>query len=187
MAVVVSFFRAVNVGGYNKVKMDDLRKVYESLGLQGVQTYVHSGNVVCRTAGKDIGGLAKRIVDAVEASFGFRTAVVLRTAPELRAVVERNPFAGRKDVAPNRLLVSFLDGDPGPEAPGRMKEFDGYEEELRLAGREFYIHYPNGAGRSRLPIARIEKALGGVQGTARNWNTILRLLQMAETLESGPK
>jgi len=187
MAVVVSLFRAVNVGGYNMVKMDALRKVYESLGLQGVQTYVQSGNVVCRTAGKDIGGLAKRIVDAVEASFGFRTAVMLRTVPELRAVVERNPFAGRKDVAPNRLLVSFLDGDPGPEAPRRIKEFEAYEEELRLAGRELYIHYPNGAGRSRLPIPRVEKALGGVQGTARNWNTVLRLLEMAEALESGPK
>ncbi len=184
MPVVVSLFRAVNVGGNNRMAMQALREVYGSLGLLGAQTYVQSGNVVCRVPGKDIRGLAKRIADAVEAAFGFRAAVVLRTAPELRAVVEGNPFAGRKDVAPNRLLVSFLDGEPGPEAPSRMKEFDGYEEELRLGGRELYIHYPNGAGRSKLPAARLEKALGGVTGTARNWNTVLRLLEMAEALEA---
>jgi uncharacterized protein (DUF1697 family) len=187
MPVVVSLFRAVNVGGYNRMPMQALRAVYDSLGLLGVQTYVQSGNVVCRTPGKDIRGLAARIADAVEAAFGFRPAVVLRTVPELRAVVEGNPFAGRKDVAPNRLLVSFLDGEPGPEAPGRMKEFDGYEEELRLAGRELYIHYPDGAGRSKLTAARLDRALGGVTGTARNWNTVLRLLELAEALEASPK
>ncbi len=182
MAVVISLLRAVNLGPRNKVGMDSLKALYESLDLTGVQTYIQSGNVVCRTRQRDVNGLAVRIGDAFENAFGFRTPVVLRTVAELRSVVASNPFAGREDVEPDRLLVTFLDGDPLPNAAETLRAFDSYPEELRLRGRELYIHYPNGAGRSRLPATRLEKALG-VPGTARNWNTVVRLLEMAATLE----
>lgn len=186
MAVVISLFRAVNLAGHNKVGMSVLRTLYESLELDGVQTYVQSGNVVCRTRNRDLRVLAGRICDAFEIAFGFRTPCILRTVPELRTVVARNPFAGRAALEPNRLLVTFLDADPGPTAQAAIDKLVGFPEELRLDGRQLYIYYPDGVGRSKLPAVKLEKALG-VTGTARNWNTVLRLLEMAEALEASPK
>ena len=100
MTVVISMLRGVNVGGHNKIKMDALRDLYESLGLRDAQTYVQSGNVVFRTDAKDLAALAKRIEDAIERKFGFRPGVILRTTSDLRDVIARNPFAKRRESTP---------------------------------------------------------------------------------------
>ena len=84
--------RAVNLPGHNKVKMDELRDLYESLGLRGAQTYVASGNVVFKTDAKDMARLQKKIEDAIEKAYGFRTAVMLRTSDELKDIIRRNPL-----------------------------------------------------------------------------------------------
>src|SRR5277367_389037 len=102
MAVIISMLRGVNVGGHNKIKMDALRALYESLGLRDVQTYVQSGNVVFRSKETDHAKLARRIGDGIEKGFGFRPGVVLRTSTELREVMARNPFAPRKGIEPDR-------------------------------------------------------------------------------------
>src|SRR5690242_12170421 len=91
MTVIISMLRGVNVGGHNKIKMDALRALYESLKLRDAQTYVQSGNVIFKPDERDIALLTKRIEDGIERKFGFRPAVILRTAAEMRGVVERNP------------------------------------------------------------------------------------------------
>src|SRR5467141_4381483 len=111
MAVIISMLRGVNVGGHNKIKMDALRALYESLKLRDAQTYVQSGNVIFRTEERDIARLTKRIEEGIERKFGFRPDVVLRTAAEMREVVARNPFAKRLGIEPGKLLVSFLASD----------------------------------------------------------------------------
>jgi uncharacterized protein (DUF1697 family) len=184
MAVIISLLRAVNVGGHNKIKMEALRALSESLGLGEAQTYVQSGNVVFRTEERDLGRLAKRIEEAIERSFGFRPAVILRKASELRAVVERNPFARRRGIDPSRLLILFLERDPGGEARAKVLGIKADPEELRMEGREVYIYYPDGMARPTLPWAAIEKMLQ-TPGTARNWNTVRKLVEMAERLEAG--
>ena len=181
MAVIISLLRAVNVTGYNKVKMDALRELYESLGLRGAQTYIQSGNVVFRTNAQDLVRLQKRIEDAIEKSFGFRTSVVLRSSAELKDVIRRNPFAKRSGIEPNRLVVSFLAGEPGPESKEKIVQIKVGPEELYLDGRELYIYYTGGMGTSKLTPAVLERALK-VPGTARNWNTVTKLLEMAENL-----
>jgi uncharacterized protein (DUF1697 family) len=181
MAAIISLLRAVNVTGYNKVKMDALRELYESLGLRGAQTYIQSGNVVFRTEAKDLARLQKRIEDAIEKSCGFRTGVVLRSSAELKDISRRNPFAKRSGIEPNRLVVSFLTGAPAPESKQRIAQIKVGPEELVLDGRELYIYYGGGIGSSKLTPAVIERALK-VSGTARNWNTITKLLEMAENL-----
>src|SRR2546425_12806720 len=93
MTVVISMLRAVNVGGHNKIKMDALRALYETLKLRDAQTYVQSGNVIFRSEERDISRLTKRIEDGIQRKFGFRPDVILRTAAEMREVVVRNPFA----------------------------------------------------------------------------------------------
>ena len=181
MAAIISLLRAVNVTGYNRVKMDALRELYESLGLRGAQTYVASGNVVFRTDAKDTARLQKRIEDAIEKTFGFRTGVVLRSSAELKDIIRRNPFAKRSGIEPNRLVVSFLAGEPGPECQEKIAQIKVGPEEMYLDGRELFIYYAGGMGKSKLTPAVIERALK-VSGTARNWNTVTKLHEMAENL-----
>jgi uncharacterized protein (DUF1697 family) len=179
MPVVISLLRAVNLGSHNRMKMEVLRAVYTSLGFTGVQTYVQSGNVVFRTHELSSPVLVTRIEDAIQAAFGFRVDLVNRTTAEMRGVTARNPFPGRE---PDKLLVTFLAADPGEEARARARAVPVAPEEFHAEGSELYTYYPNGQGRSKFPAAAIGKALG-VNGTARNWNTVTALLKMAEALE----
>jgi uncharacterized protein (DUF1697 family) len=182
MTVVISMLRAVNLGGHNKIKMEALRALYESLKFEDVATFIQSGNVVFRTKEQDLGKVGKKIGDGIEKTFGFRTNVILRTAEEMRGVIARNPFADRKDVEPNRLLVWFLTSEPDAEARKKalavaagVKEAN--PEELRMDGREIYIYFPNGMARPKLSMPAVERALK-VSGTGRNWNSVLKLMEM---------
>jgi len=184
MTVIVSMLRGVNVGGHNKIKMDALRALYVSLGLQNPQTCIQSGNVVFRVDGRSLPLLAKRIEEGIERRFGFRPAVIVRTSSEMRRVIARNPFAARRDLDPSKVLVTFLATNPGKEARDKLLGIKTDPEELRIEGRELYIYFPNGMGQSKLP-ALIEKALR-TPGTGRNWNTVRKLLEIAERLEPDP-
>lgn len=184
MPVVISFLRGVNVGGHNMIKMDALRALYESLDLQGAQTYVQSGNVVFRTGERDLVRLPKRIEDAIERKFSFRPDVIVRSTSELRRVIARNPFAERRGIDPSKLLVTFLATDPGPEARDKVLEIDMQPDELHLDGREFYIYFPDGLARPKVSWMAVVKVLK-TTGTGRNWNTVRKLLEMAEGLETA--
>jgi uncharacterized protein (DUF1697 family) len=184
MAVVVSMLRGVNVGGHNKIKMDALRALYESLKLRGAQTYVQSGNVVFRTDERDLARLARRIQDGIERSFGFRPEVILRATSELRDAIQGNPFAKRSGVDPSRLLVTFLADEPLAEARKKALAIKADTEEMQIIGREVYIYFPNGIGNSKLSWATIAEVLK-TSGTARNWNSVKKLLEIAEKLESS--
>ena len=178
MKAMIAMLRGVNVGGCHKLPMERLRAICEDLDLTRPQTFIQSGNVVFETKLKDEPALALRMETAIEAEFGFRASLVLRSAAEMRSVVARNPFSGRADVAPGRLLVTFLQSDPGEEARVAIRAIPADPEELVADGCEIFVHYPNGAGRSKLPVARIERAQK-VPGTSRNWNSVLKLLALA--------
>src|ERR1700693_3309277 len=113
MPAVVSMLRGVNVGGHNKIKMDALRALYASLGLENPQSHIQSGNVIFGSKEKKLAALAARITDGIEKTVAIRCEVILRTLDEMRSTVERNPFAGREEVPPNKLVVTFLARDPG--------------------------------------------------------------------------
>jgi len=172
--------RGVNVGGHNQIKMDALRSLCESLALRNPQTYVQSGNVVFATNERNLTRVGERIEDAIEKKLGFRPGVILRTASELKGVVARNPFAKRNEVHPGKLLVVFLNEKPGQDDCALLQRVKAADEEVRADGREIYLYFPNGAGRSKLFAAtgRLKKS-----GTSRNWNTVTKLLEMAEGLE----
>jgi uncharacterized protein (DUF1697 family) len=184
MPVVISLLRSVNVGGHNKIGMDALRELCAALRLREAQTYVQSGNVVFRTDEPDLVALSARIEKAIERKFGVRTDVILRTTFELRGAIAKNPFASRKGIEPSKLAVSFLARDPGPEARARLLALPPTPEELHLIGCELYTYFPNGMGRPAISWPRVERALA-VPMTARNWNTVSRLLEMAESSEAG--
>ena len=184
MVTVVSFLRGVNVGGYHKIRMEELRKVYEALGLEDVKTLLQSGNVVFRTRERNLQKLAGRIEAAIEERWGFRPAVILRTAAEMAEAMARNPFAGRKDVEPAKLAVVFLGSDPGEEVREAVRRIPCDPEELRIEGREMYIYFPNGMGRPRLSMPVVERTLK-VAATARNWNTVRKLGELAGSMVDG--
>jgi uncharacterized protein (DUF1697 family) len=183
MPVIICMLRGVNVGGRNMIKMEALKALCLSLKLKDPQTYVQSGNVIFNSGEKDLSKLGKRIQDAIEKTFGFRPGVMLRTAAELHDVVARNPFAKRSGVEPGKLLVNFLAADPGKEAREKALAIKIGPEEMHLIGREAYIYFPNGQGRSKFPWPAIERALG-TSATGRNWNSVTKLLEMAEKLET---
>ena len=184
MPVIVSLLRGVNVGGNNKIKMSELRELYESLGLRQAETFIQSGNVVCTTYARDLTKVAKRIEDAIEERFGFRCDVVLRTAAELRDALVRNPFAKREGIDPAKLLVTFLAADPDPEGCSKVGAMNHAPEELHIDGREVYIYFPDGMGRSKLSWPKIGKSMK-TSGTGRNMNTVEKLLAMADRLETA--
>lgn len=180
--VIISMLRGVNVGPHNRIKMDALRTACESLGFNRVQTYVQTGNIIFQTSERNLGKLAKRIEDGIEKEFGFRPPVVLRTTAELRHVTAANPFAQREAIETNKLLVYFLAVESNPAAREELSKIKSDPEEMHLVGRELYIYFPNGIGQSKLPWKRIENA-AKTPGTGRNWNTVTKLLELAENLE----
>ena len=150
MAVVISMLRGVNLGSHNRIKMDALRALYESLKLRDPQTYIQSGNVIFRTEERNLAQLAKRIENGIEQKFGFRSQVILRTTSEMRDVIARNPFAKRRGIEPSKLLVTFLASDPGPEDRDKLLKLKTDPEELKIDGHELYIYFPNGMVRPKL-------------------------------------
>jgi uncharacterized protein (DUF1697 family) len=184
MPVLISMLRGVNVGSHNRIKMDALRALYESLKLEDPRTYLQSGNVIFRTKEKNIAALAKKIQSAIEREFGFRIEVILRTTDELRRTIAANPFAAGRKLEPSKILVTFLATEPGPEANSALAALEDYPEELHLKGRELYIYFPDGAGNSKLPWSKVEK-LFQTTGTARNWNSVTQMLAIASNLSGS--
>jgi uncharacterized protein (DUF1697 family) len=166
MAVFVALLRAVNVGGTGKLPMAELRALCETAGFENVQTYIQSGNVVF-TSELGAAKVQQKLERALHESMGKPVGVHLRTPTELEDVLERNPF---KRAEPNRLLVLFLDRAvpkdalAGLEIPGR--------EKVEASGREIFIYYPDGMGRSKLkiPLAKV--------ATGRNLNTVKKMLEL---------
>lgn len=167
MTVFVALLRAVNVGGTGKLPMSDLRSMCESAGFKSVRTYIASGNVVFASNGT--GAQVKAELEArLRAYAGKSVGVLLRTSAELADVLARNPFP---EAAPNRTVAIFLDLPPAADALDNL--VGRRDEEVRLGTREIYVHYGEGMGRSKLKIPAAKN------GTARNINTVARLVAMA--------
>ena len=186
MTVYVSLLRAVNVGGSGLIKMDALREAFEAIGLADVRTLGQSGNVLFRSGLTDRARLAKRIVQELERRFELRVEVIVRTLAEVASIVDRGPvLSSRADKS--KLLVMFLSSVPdaaSQEALKQWHESKRLEELLEIRGPEIYLYYPAGVGRSKLTSGVIESKLD-TSGTARNWNTLLKLVEAGRALEAA--
>ena len=170
MTAFVALLRAVNVGGTGKLPMSDLKAMCEAAGFAQVRTYIASGNVVFESDKRE--AAVKADLEAHLADYaGKPVGVVVRTAAEMAAVRDANPFP---DEAPNRTVAIFLDEAPPPDAI--EKAVGGQDEEIRLGRREIYVHYGEGMGQSKLRIPAAKT------GTARNLNTVAKLAAMAAEL-----
>lgn len=174
---LLALFRGINVGGRNQVPMKGLVSLMESVGLSSVRTFIQSGNVVFRTARADVPALVTEIQEAVQSRHGFRPEVLLLDTPALEKAIAGNPFP-EADAAPTSVHLTFLFSipvDPDLEALERVR---GPGERFVLEDRVFYLHAPDGIGRSKLAV-RIEPSLG-VSGTSRNWRTVVTLREMMQ-------
>ena len=169
VGVYVSFFRGINVGGRHLVKMDALRKLHQSLGFEDVASHLQSGSVIFRAASAD----AARIEKAFEKEFGFRSAVILRSAKQLEAAARKCPFRPEDGRKPNWIAIVFFADKPDSAAAQALRAYQG-PEEVQISGREIYVYYAAGMRRSKLPLKG--------SGTVRNWNTVNRLLAMTASL-----
>jgi uncharacterized protein (DUF1697 family) len=185
MPVVISMLRGVNLGSHNRIRMEALRALYASLELRDPETYVQSGNVIFKTGEQDLAVLASRVEKGIERTFGFHSDVLVRTLSELREVVAMNPFAQRRGIDPAKLLVTFLASAPGAEVRDRLLALNRGPEELRIDGRELYVYFPNGMARPKLSWAAVQRTLE-TPATGRNWNSVRKMLEIAERLEASP-
>ncbi|MBI4952982.1 MAG: DUF1697 domain-containing protein [Myxococcales bacterium] len=172
----VALLRGINVGGKNKLPMKELVPLFEQAGCRAVRTYIQSGNVVFRAAGARAARVPGVVADAIEARFGFRAPVVLRTAAELRAVAGANPFV-RSGAEAGALHVVFLAERPTASRAGALDPGRSPPDELVLRGREIYLRLPNGAARTKLTNAYFDATLA-TTSTVRNWRTVLALAAM---------
>jgi uncharacterized protein (DUF1697 family) len=178
MPTAIALIRGINVGPTRSLPMEPLRKLCAKAGMHNPRTFIQSGNVLFEGPAKTFASAARKLEDLIEADRGFRPAVILRTRDQLARAIDANPFpkAARED--PTHLLVMFLPDKPPASAAKALDQLKRGREQLALTGRELYIHFPDGIGRSKLSVAALEKAVG--PGTGRNWNTTLKLLAMCD-------
>jgi len=175
MSTWIAFFRGINVGGNNILPMAELRSGLESIKLRNVRTYIQSGNVVFESSAQQPTSLAKKISRQVESSHGFRPQVMLLTELDLRAAIENNPFTAEEQF-PKTLHFFFLSEPVLSADMEALDEAKSESEQYKITDQVFYLHAPDGLGRSKLG-AKAEKLLG-VATTARNFRTVSKLLDM---------
>ena len=175
----IALLRGINVGGHHKLPMKELAAELEALGLSDVKTYIQSGNAVFRSPQTDASALSERIASAIREDHGFEPRVLVLSRSDFRAAVRANPFPAA-DAEPRTVHLSFLAkpaADPDLEALDALK---AKSEDFVLTERVFYLYAPDGIGRSKL-AAKVETSLG-VPATARNWRTVIKILEIAEGL-----
>ncbi len=173
--VFVALLRGINVGGKNKLPSEELVGLFEEVGCDRVRTYIQSGNVVYRAGSHLTKAVPAAVAAAIERDYGFSVPVVTRTAAELAAVVEENPFVvGGED--PTTLHVAFLADKPSVTQVSKLDPSLSPGDQFVVSGREVYLHCPNGLARTKLTNAYLDSTLGTVS-TMRNWKTVNVLAQ----------
>lgn len=171
----IHLLRAVNVGGA-KLPMAELREVAAGLGATDVSTYIASGNLLCTPPG-DPDAFDRALEQAVQERFGFFREVISRDVDELRAALAAHPF---EVVEPRFSYVTFLLRAPTTAAVEKARTFATGDDVWTVVGREMHVRYADGAGRPQMKDASIGRALA-VPGTARNLNTVRRLIELARS------
>jgi uncharacterized protein (DUF1697 family) len=172
----VALLRGINVGGHRRVPMVELRDIAGALGFGDPVTYIQSGNLVFDTD-LDEEASVTALATALADRFGFDVSVVVRSAADVVAVAASHPFAGL-DLEPKSLMVAFLDRAPTVDVAAAIDPDSYLPDRFTVEGREVYLAYPNGSGRSKLNHTLLERRLQ-VGATVRNWPTVTTLAALA--------
>ena len=174
MTRYVALLRGINLGRARQVDMPRLREVIAARGHEEVRTHLRSGNVVLDSAMAEA-ELAADLTEGIGGEFGFEVPVVVRTGEELAAVVSGDPFA-TVATDPARYLVTFMAEPPDPAQVDALPPAEGGDYLVR--GRELYLWLPDGIQNTPLASWKWDRLLGR-PGTSRNWNTVVRLAELA--------
>jgi uncharacterized protein (DUF1697 family) len=177
MGRMVALLRAVNVGG-RKLPMAELRLLCAELGWEDVATYIQSGNLVFSAPGKPE-AIEALLEEAIRKRFGLDVPVIVRSRAEWAEYPGLNPFRQEARDEPNKLHILLSKCPPAKDAAETIQARAKAGERVKRAGDALWLHYPEGAGASKLTPALINRAIGS-PGTARNHNTMMRLLEMLE-------
>ena len=178
MARHLALLRGINVGGNQLVAMANLRAMFERLGLGPAQSILQSGNIVFESEGRTPAQLEGLLEAEALKRLKLAAPFFVRTAGEWKGVVAANPFSDAAEKIPSHLLVLLLKEAPAAAAVASLRAAIVGREQVQAVGRQAYIIYSDGIGRSRLTPGIIDAKLGQ-RGTARNWNTVLKLAALA--------
>jgi len=172
-AAHLALLRGINVGGANKLPMNELRDLFVAAGCRDVRTYIQSGNVIFRADPQIVASLPSVMTTRIAERFGFRVPLVMRTAAQIGDVIEHSPFIV-EGAATETLHVLFLaDLPPAPRVvaldPDRSPP-----DTFIVRGQEIYLRLPHGAARTKLTNAYFDATLA-TTSTARNWRTVTTL------------
>jgi uncharacterized protein (DUF1697 family) len=175
----ISILRGINVSGQKKIKMTDLKALYESLDFQNVVTYIQSGNVIFDTLVDSTDDLKITIEKAIEEKYKFHVPVEIRTNHEIENIIRNCPFGSVNLVEDGtKVLVTFLSSEPQEVMASDIQKYVVAPEKLVVRGKEVYLHCPNGYGKTKLSNTFIEKKLK-VEATTRNWKSVHKLHELS--------
>lgn len=172
MTKYVAFLRAINVGGNAIIKMTDLKRMFESAGLENVQTYIQSGNVIFETEEKNIDAVKKRIENQLEGAAGYKIHVFVRTMRELQSIVSKSPFTEK---ANETAYVAFLNQKPNQKSQQALLALKNEADDFTIKGQAVY-HLRRDREKSVLAKTSIEKILK-LPATTRNLTTLRKILE----------
>jgi uncharacterized protein (DUF1697 family) len=172
----VALLRGINVGGRNSLPMRELVDLLQGMGLQDIRTYIQSGNVVFQSEPINVADLSDRMRVAINESHGFAPQVIVLELAELETAISSNPFP-EAEAEPKTLHLYFLASTPKDPDLDALERVKRDSEQFALTGMVFYLHAPDGIGRSKL-AERVERSIG-VPVTARNWRTVSKIMAMA--------
>jgi uncharacterized protein (DUF1697 family) len=178
MNTYISILRGINVSGHKMIKMDALRKLYETLGFKNVRTYIQSGNVIFESKPAKHAELEKKIAQKIRADFGFEVPVLVRTHDEMEAVIQNNPFLKKRNEDPAKLHVTFLSAAPNAAIIADIQKGSWASDQFSVRDTHVYLFCPDGYGNTKLHTNFFESKLK-LTATTRNWKTILELTRMA--------
>lgn len=173
----IALFRGINVGGRNILPMKALVRVLEGVGCENVRTYIQSGNAVFQHREQDVSKITSEIGTTILETHGFEPKVLLLELRELREAIANNPFSTDNGKVLHFFFLSAVPDNPDLD---KLAARQANSETFKLDHNVFYLHAPAGIGRSKL-AANVEQSLG-VPATARNWNTVKKLMAMVESL-----
>lgn len=176
MNTYIALFRGINVGGNARLPMKELVALLEDMGAEQVRTYIQSGNAVFRSSERDPSKFSRKLTFEVKKRHGFEPHVLLLGIEAINKAIDRNPFPEAVD-DPSKLHLGFLASIPKNAVMEKLESFRKESERFRLIGSVFYLHAPEGVGRSKL-AANAEKLLG-VPMTDRNWRTVCKIQELA--------
>ena len=179
MKTYIALFRAINVGGKNSLPMKELIAVLEDLGARNAKTYIQSGNAVFVSPEKDTSQLSNKIRSEIKKRRGFEPHVLLLELEDIERAIRKNPFP-EAATDPTTLHAGFLASVPEKPNLKTLESLRSESERFQLIDKVFYLHAPEGIGRSKL-AANAEKLLGAPM-TDRNWRTVCKIREMAQEL-----